>query len=171
MYEQVLDKEVRWLNSQEKILWRDYLAIQGRLHLEIQRDLESSSSLTEPEFEVLVHLSEAEGPLRMTALADALLWERSRLSHQVTRMVKRGLVQRTSCPEDGRGAFVTATAQGVREIEQAAPNHVGTVRRVFLDRLGERDKREFARLLALVRGPSGAETNRNYADAGVASGA
>lgn len=160
MSEQDVHQEVRWLNDEERALWRDYLALQGRLHLEIQRDLKRSSSLTEPEFEVLVYLSEADAPLRMTALADVLMWERSRLSHQVTRMVKRGLVQRTSCPEDGRGAFVSVTPDGVREIEKAAPDHVATVRREFLDRLDEPDKRELARLLALVRGPAGAETNR-----------
>lgn len=167
---------VRWLTDEEKALWRDYLAVQGRLHLAIQRDLKATSSLTEPEFEVLVYLSEAEGPLRMTALSDALQWERSRLSHQVTRMVRRGLVQRTSCPTDGRGAFVSATEEGMREIGDAAPDHVATVRREFLDRLSEQDKRELARLLALVEGssgdaPSGDDANRNYSVAGVPSGA
>src|SRR5699024_8560339 len=86
----------------------------------------------------------------MTALADALQWERSRVSHQATRMVKRGLVQRTSCPTDGRGAFLAVTDDGMREIERAAPHHVETVRRVFLDLLDEADKRELARLLALI---------------------
>lgn len=169
MTDQTLNQDVRWLNDDEKALWRDYLAVQGRLHLEIQRDLKRSSSLTEPEFEVLVYLSEADGPLRMTALAEALQWERSRLSHQVTRMVKRGLVQRTSCPDDGRGAFVSATEDGMREIEKAAPDHVATVRRVFLDRLSERDARELARLLAVVRGATGAEANGRSDGAGVPS--
>jgi hypothetical protein len=41
----------------------------------------------------------------------------------------------------------------MREIEKAAPDHVATVRRVFLDRLDDDDKRELARLLALVEGP------------------
>jgi len=162
--------QVNWLNGEEKALWRDYLALQGRLHLEIQRDLKASSDLTEPEFEVLVYLSEAQGPQRMTALADVLQWERSRLSHQVTRMVKRGLVLRTSCPTDGRGAFVSATEQGMREIERAAPSHVATVRRVFLDHLSEQDKRELARLLALVEASTDAPANRNPAVAGVPSG-
>lgn len=171
MVEQDTPQDVRWLDEQEKALWRDYLTLQGRLHLEIQRDLKRSSGLTEPEFEVLVYLSEADGPLRMTALADALQWERSRLSHQVTRMTKRGLVQRTSCPDDGRGAFVSATEAGMREIEKAAPDHVATVRRVFLDRLSTRDKRELARLLALVRGDDGADTTRRSGGAGVPSGA
>lgn len=169
MTEQVMNHQVRWLTDQEKALWRDYLALEGRLHLEIQRDLKRSSSLTEPEFEVLVYLSEADGPLRMTALAELLQWERSRLSHQVTRMVKRGLVQRTSCPEDGRGAFVSPTDEGLREIEKAAPHHVGTVRRVFLDRLTDDDKRELARLLAIVAGPADEDTNRNSGGASVPS--
>ncbi|MDX2357541.1 MarR family winged helix-turn-helix transcriptional regulator [Dietzia sp. PP-33] len=175
MSEPVRTEHVRWLTDEEKALWRDYLAIQGRLHLAIQRDLKASTSLTEPEFEVLVYLSEADRPLRMTALADVLQWERSRLSHQVTRMVKRGLVERTSCPTDGRGAFVSVTAEGMREIEKAAPDHVATVRRVFLDRLSEQDKRELARLLALVEGSAGGSpgdgSNRSREPAGVSSGA
>lgn len=173
MTEHTRKEEVNWLTDQEKELWRDYLALEGRLHLEIQRDLKNSSSLTEPEFEVLVYLSEADAPLRMTALAELLQWERSRLSHQVTRMVKRGLVQRTSCPEDGRGAFVSPTEEGMREIEKAAPDHVATVRRVFLDRLSDQDKQELARLLAtVVRHPDGGEansTNRNPGDTRVPS--
>ena len=176
MTEPLPSDHVRWLTDEEKALWRHYLAIQGRLHLAIQRDLKATSSLTEPEFEVLVYLSEADGPLRMTALSDVLQWERSRLSHQVTRMVRRGLVQRTSCPTDGRGAFVSATEEGMREIREAAPDHVATVRREFLDRLSEQDKRELARLLALVEGstgegPTGDEANRKSPVAGVPSGA
>lgn len=163
--------DVKWLDNQEKTLWRDFLALQGRLHLEIQRDLKANSGLTEPEFEVLVHLSEADGPLRMTALADALQWERSRLSHQVARMERRGLVQRTSCPTDGRGAFTDVTKDGMREIEQAAPHHVATVRRAFLDRLDEQDKLELARLLELVEGSPDSAANRISSESGVASGA
>lgn len=163
--------DVRWLNNQEKTLWRDFLALQGRLHLEIQRDLKANSGLTEPEFEVLVHLSEADGPLRMTALAEALQWERSRLSHQVARMERRGLVQRTSCPTDGRGAYADVTEDGMREIEQAAPHHVATVRRAFLDRLNEQDQLELARLLELVEGSPESDANRNSPASGVPSGA
>lgn len=166
-YDGLMTEQVKWLNEQEKALWGSFLAIEGHLHLAIQRDLKTSSDLTEPEFEVLVHLSEADGPVRMTALADALQWERSRVSHQVTRMTKRGLVQRTSCPEDGRGAFVSTTAEGMREIEKAAPDHVRTVRRVFLDRLDDDDKRELARLLAKVE--SGFDETRTSAPSGVPS--
>ncbi len=46
------------------------------------------------------------------------------MSHQVTRMAKRGLVTRQECPEDGRGAFVVITPQGMGTIKAAAPRHV-----------------------------------------------
>jgi DNA-binding MarR family transcriptional regulator len=62
-------------------------------------------------------------------------WERSRVSHHVTRMESRRLVQRVECAEDGRGAFVVITPQGRAAIEQAAPGHVNTIRRLVFDAL------------------------------------
>ena len=41
-------------------------------------------------------------------------WEKSRTSHHIARMVKRGLVVRDKCPEDGRGTFVVVTDGGGR---------------------------------------------------------
>jgi DNA-binding MarR family transcriptional regulator len=60
-------------------------------------------------------------------------WERSRLSHQIARMVKRGLVAREECAEDGRGAFVVITPAGRETIEAASPKHVAAVRRLVVD--------------------------------------
>jgi DNA-binding MarR family transcriptional regulator len=78
---------------------------------------------------VLVHLTEtSEGRLRVTDLADALQWERSRLSHHVKRMEARALVRREECPSDKRGAFVVVTPAGRAAMEKAAPSHAHTVR-------------------------------------------
>ncbi len=62
-------------------------------------------------------------------------WEQSRLSHQITRMIKRGLVAREECAEDGRGVFVVLTPAGRKVITAAAPHHVATVRRLVIDAL------------------------------------
>lgn len=87
---------------------------------------------------MLVHVSEAkEGKIRTSALAEAAGWERSRLSHHLGRMERRGLVTRTACPRDGRGVIVGLTEEGWRTIHAAAPDHVALVRRVFIDALGE----------------------------------
>src|SRR3982750_3882992 len=97
-------------------------------------DLQRATGLSAADYEVLVNLSEAtDGRLRPSELGAAIGWEKSRLSHQVSRMEQRGLVKRSACKTDARGAFVAITAAGRRAIEKAAPEHVEQVRRVFFD--------------------------------------
>ena len=68
-------------------------------------------------------------------MADALAWEQSRVSHQLGRMQRRGLVAREECPTDARGAFVVLTEAGRAAIERAAPAHVEMVRQLVFDGL------------------------------------
>jgi DNA-binding MarR family transcriptional regulator len=82
----------------------------------------------------------------MRELGTGLGWARSRLSHQVRRMERRGLVAREECVDDGRGAMVRLTAAGRAAIEAAAPEHVATVRRYFFDQLSDRDQAVLADL-------------------------
>lgn len=143
--------DVRWLSADEQSLWREWLQVHARQHLAIAQDLRGVG-LSEPDFEVLVHLSEQrDGGLRMSQLADELQWERSRLSHQIVRMGKRGLVERHDSPEDGRGFRVFITRHGHEVIEQAAPGHVEAVRGVFLDHLDDDDRVALAGILAKVQ--------------------
>lgn len=105
-------------------------AIQGR-------QLQALHGISIQDFQVLVNVSEAEtGCIRTSDLADAVVWERSRLSHHLARMEKRGLIRRDACPHDGRGVLVSLTDKGHEILEQAAPDHVDLVRRVFIDILG-----------------------------------
>jgi DNA-binding MarR family transcriptional regulator len=77
--------------------------------------------------------------VRILPLANALGWERSRLSHHIKRMEGRGLVEREECHDDGRGAFVVLTSTGRDAIERAAPGHVRTVRDVVFDSLTDEE--------------------------------
>jgi DNA-binding MarR family transcriptional regulator len=107
-----------------------------RLRAQIARDLLVDSGLSDPDYMVLVHLSEAQGHrVRMTDLAARLNWSKSRLSHQLARMQARGLVDREECPSDGRGAFAVLGACGLASIERAAPDHLASVRRHLIDLL------------------------------------
>jgi DNA-binding MarR family transcriptional regulator len=131
-----MSPDVRWLTAQEEHLWRRWLTLNARLSATLHRELQNDAGLSMPDFEVLVHLTDRpEGRMRVTDLARLLQWERSRVSHHVTRMESRRLVQRVECAEDGRGAFVVITPQGRAAIEQAAPGHVSTVRRLVFDAL------------------------------------
>lgn len=124
-----------WLDETEAHAWRGYLRMNAVLMAQLHRDLLRDSGLSGPDYDVLVILSETPGRLRMRELGEQLLWEKSRTSHHITRMERRGLVRREDCDSDARGAFVMITPQGRRAITEAAPAHVENVRRHFFDRL------------------------------------
>jgi DNA-binding MarR family transcriptional regulator len=124
----------RWLDDHEQAVWRSFLAMRSQLDVLLGRELQEQSGLSNADFSVLVQLSEhPETRMRVLELARALQWEKSRLSHQLTRMQQRGLVERSNCVEDRRGAWILLTAQGLTAVEAAAPRHVESVRRYLFD--------------------------------------
>jgi len=128
--------ETPWLTDDEQRTWRAFLRVQARLDVALGRHLQSGSELSQADFGVLVQLTDTpEGRARAYELGRFLEWEKSRLSHHLTRMEKRGLVARQDCPTDRRGAFVAITAAGRSAIEAAAPAHVREVRRLVFDAL------------------------------------
>lgn len=125
-----------WLSSAEQHTWRRWLRVNALLPAALHRELQSDAGLSLPDFDVLVQLTDsAEGRVRVSTLARGLHWERSRVSHHLTRMERRGLVRREECSDDGRGAWVVLTAEGLAAIEKAAPPHVRTVRRLVFEAL------------------------------------
>jgi DNA-binding MarR family transcriptional regulator len=83
---------------------------------------------------MLVRLSEAPGRrLRMAVLADSVSHSRSRVTHTISRLERAGLVERSTCSEDGRGVQAGMTERGFGVLEQAAPTHVAGVRRYLVD--------------------------------------
>lgn len=128
--------EPRWLTKREQRAWRAYMAMEHRLGSRVARELQKETGLSGPDYEVLVNLSEApDHRLRPMELGRATEWEKSRLSHHLSRMEERGLVKRMACPTDNRGAHIALTAKGRKAIEAAAPRHVEHVRRLFIDAL------------------------------------
>lgn len=126
----------RWLTRREQRTWRAYLQLERRLSTRVSRELQRETGLSGADYEVLVNLSEApNGRLRPFELGRATEWEKSRLSHHLTRMEERGLVKREACPTDNRGAHIVLTAKGRKAIDAAAPLHVEHVRRLFIDAL------------------------------------
>lgn len=129
-----------WLSDKQQRVWRHWLTVNALLPAVLHRKLQADAGLSLPDFDVLVQLTESpEGRVRVTDLARSLSWEKSRASHHLTRMERRGLVRREECRDDGRGAFVVLTSDGRTAIEQAAPGHVRTVRSLVFDGLTEEE--------------------------------
>ncbi|MPY81444.1 MAG: MarR family transcriptional regulator [Actinophytocola sp.] len=126
--------DTRWLSESEQRAWRAYLSVQAQLNARLARQMQAESELSLSDFEVLVHLTDTPNArVRAFELARLLQWEKSRLSHHLARMQRRGLVDREECPEDARGAFIVITPAGRAAIERAAPAHVEAVRQLVFD--------------------------------------
>lgn len=139
----------RWLSADEQDSWRAWLSASILLQDRLSRDMHAQHGLTMADYEILVRLSEIpDRRMRMSELAEVTLSSRSRLSHQIDRMEKAGLVARQSCEDDRRGAFAVMTDEGWRTLVAAAPDHVDSVRRHLVDQLSPED---FAALGAACR--------------------
>ena len=138
--------EPRWLDPVEMRAWRGHMRMSWLLAAAIERDLRRLG-LSHPDYYVLVQLSESpDQRMRMTDLAEGIQWSKSRLSHHIDRMERRGLVRREECASDARGAFACLTTAGLRAIETAAPDHVESVRRHFVDALSEEQLRRLGEI-------------------------
>lgn len=145
--------QTRWLDERENRAWRGYQEMTARLAAYLHRSLSRQTGLSLSDYEVLVVLSESpDDSLRAFELGAALQWEKSRLSHHLTRMERRGLVERRSCASDGRGMFVALTPAGRHTIESAAPRHVADVRDRMIDLLTPEELDTLAVISAKVIG-------------------
>ena len=142
--------ETPWLDERERNAWRSLSLMNLQLTAALNRDL-AGSDLSLQDYGVLAHLSELDGGMvRMNELGHSLGWEKSRVSHHISRMEGRRLVRRARCPSDGRGWFVEITAEGRAAIAGAAPGHVAAVRRHFVDLLTPAQLSELDRIATRV---------------------
>jgi DNA-binding MarR family transcriptional regulator len=126
--------EVSSVSQDEWGVWRAFRVMNRQLYLTLDRRLQQDAGISGPDYEILLTLFEApRNQLRSRELGELLGWEKSRLSHQVTRMEARGLVERTECDTDARGTWIGITAVGRRTTLRAMRDHALTIRRLFFD--------------------------------------
>lgn len=146
-----MSAEPRWLDPAEMRAWRAYVIASELLRQQLNRELQDNHGLALADYEVLVRLSERPGgQMRMSHLANQVASSKSRLSHQIARMEKVGLVKRIDCPDDARGVIAEITDKGVRTLREAAPTHVEGVRDHLVDLMGPEEQRVVAALFERV---------------------
>lgn len=152
----------RWLSDDELQAWVRLIALVELLPGQLEQQLRRDSGLTHFEYYVMAMLSEApERRLRMTTLAARANATLSRLSHVVSRLEARGLVERAPCAEDGRATNAVLTPAGWDVVVGAAPGHVENVRRLVMDALSEQQVGQLREIAGAVLGrldPKGAMT-------------
>lgn len=140
-----------WLDADQQASWRALVLGTQLLMDRLDADLTTRFGLSLAEYEILVRLSEREGwSMRMAQLADAIRHSRSRVTHTIARMERRGWVVRSTCVEDGRGVLAVMTGEGYALLEEAAPVHVAGVRAHLVDLAAPEDLQAVGRVMNAV---------------------
>jgi DNA-binding MarR family transcriptional regulator len=120
------------LTPEQQETWFAYMRVMLRLSYEMNRQLQTDSALSLPDYDVLNALADSPGGrLQLTELATRLGWERSRLSHHLQRMSARGLVERSPSEQDRRATDAVLTDAGLDALRRSTPGHAELVRRMF----------------------------------------
>jgi DNA-binding MarR family transcriptional regulator len=124
------------LTAREEAAWRGLRRMQTLLAAQMSRRLIRETGLSEADYDILAALHAApDRRLRALALRCTVQWEKSRLSHHLARMQRRGLVEREDCVEDSRGAVFGLTDAGRIAVEGAAQSRCDAVRAFVTDLL------------------------------------
>jgi len=118
----------------------------------VEQQLRRDGDLSYVQFRILAQLANApEGTLRMTDIADGVVYSRSGLTYQAGLLAQSGLVRRETSPDDERAVAVTITQAGKERLDSILPGHVATVNRDLFGPLSEDDVRAMADVLSRVR--------------------
>ena len=137
------------LTERELTAWRTSMQMMELLRGRIEQQLQATSGLSNADYSVLSLLSEApEQRMRIYELCRSAGWEKSRMHHQLTRMSKRGLVERER--RGSRGIDAVLTEAGMDALVSAVPCHAQEVRRLFVDPLTPEELDRFAELSGTI---------------------
>lgn len=137
----------RSLSTADLALWRSFRRIADQVNAAIERELLAATNISSADHGILTRLAETKTKaLRQQELATSMRWDRTRLSHHLTRMERRGLVERTDLEGGGRG--VKITAQGEQARKAADPVHAAVVSRCFTSKLTASQRQAMASLAA-----------------------
>ena len=143
--------DTRWLTPDQLRAWKKFVAVVEVLPGVLDSQLQRDADVTHFEYFTMAMLSEApDRTLRMTSLASATNSTLPRLSHVVSRLEKRGYVDRAPCPEDRRATNATLTEEGWSKVVATAPGHVDTVRENVIEPLTAEDVADLDRIMGRV---------------------
>lgn len=149
--------------------WRAFLIAHARVSRRLDEELRAEHDVTFAEYDALLTIARAPGRrIRMGQLADEVLLSKSGVTRLIDRLVGDGLVERSACMADARGAEAVLTDLGLARLRAASKTHLRGINEHFLGVLEpadlealERTMTAVARLAGPARTPGMASTERN----------
>jgi DNA-binding MarR family transcriptional regulator len=140
------------LNSEQLAAYFALMEVSSLLQYAVEEHLRADGDLSYVQFEILARLVDSpEGKLRMTDLADGVVYSRSGLTYQAGLLDKRGLITRSPSPDDERSVIVTVTDTGRDLITRVLPEHADRVRQLLFDPMSGEDLTALSAILGRVR--------------------
>jgi len=137
---QAIPTTKRRLSAAELEAWKAFLRASARVTLELDREAEATGGLPHTDHLVLIAVAESpETGIRPMDLAELASLTKSGLTRVLDRLERDDLIARRTCPSDGRGQLVVATAKGRRALRRAAPAHFRAVAAHFGDLVSPRE--------------------------------
>ena len=151
-------RDVSGLEDDELLTWSGLATVLEWLPTLLDAQLQRDAEISHFEFGVLFALRHApDRTLRMSVLAGYANSTLPRLSRAVTRLERRLWVERAVDPQDGRYTLATLTERGREAVDDAAPGHVATVRRLVLDPLTKAQQRQLQDITRRILSAAGAQ--------------
>jgi len=140
--------------------WRAFLIAHARVVRRLDEELRAEHDLSFAEYDALLTIAQApERRIRMGQLADEVLLSKSGVTRLIDRLVGDGLVERSACLADARGAEAVLTDRGLARLRAASRTHLRGINEHFLAVIEPDDLDATERTLTAVArhaGPAGA---------------
>jgi len=134
--------------------WHRLLRLARQVLRELDTRLDAKHRIGVNEFDVLITLDNApDRRLRMTDLAEAVMFSSGGLTRLIGRLEGRGLVERIPDPDDARSFYAALTEEGSRLLSEARDSHDAVIEELLSAKLSAAEMRTLTRTLALVDGP------------------
>lgn len=144
--------EARGIDPQQLEAYFALIEVSGLLRHAVERQLRDAGGLSYVQFQLLATLGDrADGRMRMTDLADGVVYSRSGLTYQVDLLERAGLVARAAVEDDERSVAVAITEAGRARLADVFPGHLEALHRLLLDPLSPADVQSLADVLGRVR--------------------
>ncbi len=128
------------------------IEVSSLLRHTVEQQLREAGDLSYVQFQLLATLGDVPGgSMRMTDLADGVVYSRSGLTYQAGLLEAAGLVTRAPSPDDERGVTVTITDDGRARLGRVFPGHIAVLQQMLLDPLERGDVEALGAVLARVR--------------------
>jgi DNA-binding MarR family transcriptional regulator len=129
--------------------WIAFLRTHSAITRELSAQLLREHGLTLNDYEVLLHLSHAEGTMmRRVDLAERILLTASGITRLLEGLERAGFVRKETCASDARVSYAKLTDAGAQKLREAAVTHLRGIDELFTSRYSGSELRTLAELLS-----------------------